>query len=630
MCGIVGYFNIDGSPVNEEMINNMLHKIHHRGPDDMGCYIKRDIGIGMKRLSIIDLTSGHQPISNEDNRLHIVFNGEIYNYIELRDVLQKKGHLFKTDSDTETILHLYEEYREECVTYLNGMFAFAIWDEVKRTIFCARDHLGIKPFYYYIDQNRLIFASELKALLEDSYIDRSLDYTALTQFLSFEFIPSPRTLIDSIKKLPPGHWLRVSGKGTRIEKYWRLEDITLSSRPVKDTEEELYSLLRDSVRLQIRSDVPFGAFLSGGIDSSTITAIMSELLGEGVKTFSIGFKNESYNELEYSREVSKRFNTDHTEYILEPSSIDLIERLIYHLDDPIGDFSIFPTYMVSKLAREKVKVILSGDGGDELFGGYDTYLAQKFYHYYQLIPRLVRENLLNQICSLLPPTEKKKGIINKIKRYVDGANLPLKYEHFRWMTFVRQREYDTLFTEETLQQFDITGSYSFITNYLNSAGDTGLNRSMFLDVKSYLVDNILVKVDRMSMAASLEARVPFLDRRVVELAFSMPDLLKIRGRTTKYILKKMAERLLPERVIYRQKQGFSIPMKNWLKGPVRAMMMDLLSYSRIQKQGIFNPIYIENLIKGHLENRDNHSHKLWGLMLFQLWYDRIFLNNAEI
>lgn len=622
MCGIVGYFNRNRESVDEKVMNDMLQKIHHRGPDDMGCYIDKNIGLGMKRLSIIDLQTGHQPIANEDNTLHIVFNGEIYNYIELREILQKKGHFFKTDSDTETILHLYEEYREDCVQYLNGMFAFAIWDETRKSIFCARDHLGIKPFYYYLDQYEFLFASELKAILEEKGIKRSLDYTAISQFLSFEFVPNPRTLIDSIKKIPPGHWLFVSERDTKLEKYWRLEDITISSRSEEDTVDELYTLLKDSVRLQLRSDVPFGAFLSGGIDSGIMTAMMSELLGEGVKTFSIGFENASYNELEYARTVSRKYKTHHTEYTLEPSSIDLIEKLVYHMDDPIGDFSIFPTFMVSQLAREKVKVVLSGDGGDELFGGYDTYLAQKFYYnYYQYIPKTMRERFLVPICNLLPPTEKKKGIINKIKRYVDGAELPSEYEHFRWMIFFEQKEYRTLFTEDSLNQFDLARSYYFIPNYLENAGNTGLNRSMFLDIKSYLVDNILVKVDRMSMATSLEARVPFLDKRVVELAFSIPDKFKIKGRRTKCILKKMAGRLLPEKIINRPKQGFSIPMKNWLKGPVRSMMTDLLSYDRIKKQGIFNPVYIELLIKEHIENKNNHSHKLWSLMLFQLWND---------
>jgi asparagine synthase (glutamine-hydrolysing) len=622
MCGIVGYLKLNGERVEANMIDSMCQTIVHRGPDDAGSFVKDNIGIGMRRLSIIDLETGKQPISNENDSLHIVFNGEIYNYRELKPDLVTKGHTFKTNSDTEVILHLYEEYAEGCLQYLNGMFAFAIWNEKKKELFCARDRLGIKPFYYLLDKNRLIFGSELKVILEEKNLDLGLDLEALSQYLAFEFIPFPGTLMQSIKKLPPGHFLYAGNSGVKIRQYWSAANIEEKERSEEETVEELESLLRDSVRLRLRSDVPFGAFLSGGIDSSSIVGLMTGLLESKPRTFSIGFDDKSYNELGYAAQVAELFGTDHTDQVIEPSAIDLIENLINYMDDPIGDFSIFPTYLVSRLAREKVKVILSGDGGDELFGGYDTYIAQKFYRYYSLIPAHLRKYIILPLANMLPPTGKKKGLINKTKRFVGGASLSEQYDHFRWMIFMRPEENHHIFSDEISDSIDTGSTFSFITKYLDENRLRGINRSMYLDINSYLVDNILVKVDRMSMATSLEARVPFLDHRVVEFALSITDDLKINNFKTKYVLKKMMEKMLPDSVINKPKQGFSIPMKNWLKGPVKPMMTDLLSFDRIKKQGIFNPDYIDGLIRDHLENKNNHSHKLWSLMLLQLWKDR--------
>jgi len=622
MCGIVGYFRFDGKPVNKGLIEKMCKTVVHRGPDDEGSFVKDNIGIGMRRLSIIDLKTGKQPIENEDGTLQIVFNGEIYNYKELRSDLLNRGHIFRTDSDTEVILHLYEEHHDGCMQYLNGMFAFAIWDDKRKELFCARDRLGVKPFYYYFDKNRFMFGSELKAILEEKELKLELDFEALSQYLAFEFIPFPRTLIRTIKKLPPGYFLIANSNGVKIQQYWFLEKVEEKSRTEEETIEELHSLLKDSVRLRLRSDVPFGAFLSGGIDSSSIVALMSGLLDDKARTFSIGFDNKSYNELDYAGQVARLFKTDHTEHIIRPSAIELIEKLIYYMDDPIGDFSIFPTYLVSRLAREKVKVILSGDGGDELFGGYDTYIAQKIYRYYAFMPYFMRKYFIFPLINMLPPTEKKKGLINKAKHFVEGTFFPEKYNHFRWMIFIKPDEKNNIFHSDISHTVNSDSIFAFISHYLDSNKLSGLNKSMYLDIKSYLVDNILVKVDRMSMATSLEARVPFLDYRIVEFAVSIPQDLKIKNFKTKYIFKKMAKRILAENIVNKPKQGFSIPMKSWLKGPVKNLMTDMLSYDRIEKQGIFNPHYIKKLMKEHLENKNNHSHKLWGLILFQLWKDK--------
>lgn len=622
MCGIVGYMRFDDRPVDRGVIDRMCSTIIHRGPDDAGTLVKANVGLGMRRLSIIDLQTGKQPISNEDGTLHIIFNGEIYNYRELRPDLVKKGHVFKTSSDTEVILHMYEEYSSGCLKYLNGMFAFAIWDEAKKELFCARDRLGIKPLYYYLDEKRLIFGSELKVILEEKELGLDLDIDALSQYLSLEFVPFPNTLIRSIKKLPPGHFFTVSEKGFHIVPYWNIEEVQEKERSEEETVEELFSLLQDSVRLRLRSDVPFGAFLSGGIDSSSVVGMMSGLLDNQVETFSIGFHDRSYNELEYAGQVARHFNTLHTEHILVPSVIDLVENLVNYMDDPIGDFSIFPTYMVSRLAREKVKVILSGDGGDELFGGYDTYIAQKLYEYYSLIPSRMRKYVILPIIEMIPPTSKKKGIINKAKHFIKGASISEQYNHFRWMIFLKPDDKNHIFHNDVIGRINSAESFSFIPRYLNENRLKGINRSMYVDIKSYLVDNILVKVDRMSMAVSLEARVPFLDYRLVEFALSIPQEMKIRNFRTKYILKKMAGRFLPGNIVNKPKQGFSIPMKQWLKGPIKDMMTDMLSHERLKRQGIFNAGYVEKMIKDHLENRMNNSHQIWSLMLFQLWKER--------
>lgn len=612
----------DGKPVESHIIDNMCETIVHRGPDDAGSFVKGNVGLGMRRLSIIDLQAGKQPISNEDGTITIIFNGEIYNYIELRPDLEKRGHIFKTNSDTEVILHMYEEYSHGCLEYFNGMFAFAIWDQNRNELFCARDRLGIKPFYYYLDERRLIFGSELKVILAEKEVDRDLDIAALSQYLSLEFVPFPNTLLKGIKKLAPGHFITAGGNGFKITKYWNIEDIKEKERTEEETVEELYSILQDSIRLRLRCDVPFGAFLSGGIDSSLVVAIMTGLLERPVQTFSIGFEDSSYNELEYAGQVARLFNTEHTEHVLEPSAIELVEKILSSMDDPIGDFSIFPTYLVSSLARSKVKVILSGDGGDELFGGYDTYLAQKVYEYYSLIPARIRNHLISPVVGMLPPTQKKKGLINKARHFVKGASIDDRYNHFRWMIFSMPGEGGSVFRDDVFESIDVDNMFSFIPRYIEQNSLQGINRSMYLDIKSYLVDNILVKVDRMSMATSLEARVPFLDHRMVEFALSVPHQMKIKNFKTKYILKKMAGRFLPDQIVNKPKQGFSIPMKQWLKGPMKNMMTDLLSHDRLKKQGIFNPDYVEKMMKDHLDNRTNNSHQIWSLMLFQLWMDR--------
>lgn len=622
MCGICGIFNFSSEqPVDGETLKRMCNAMVHRGPDDEGFFVERNIGLGMRRLSIIDLSTGNQPISNEDGSVWIVFNGEIYNHLILRKELQSKGHKFSTNTDIEAIVHAYEEYGEDCVNKLRGMFAFAIWDKSKRKLFLARDRIGIKPLYYYLDDKRLIFGSELKVILEHPAIPRDLDFEALDDFLTFEYIPAPLTVFKKIKKLPQAHTLSVENGKSSINEYWKLH-----FKEVKRTEEEtcyeLYEILKEAVKMRLMSDVPLGAFLSGGIDSSTVVGLMSEVMDRPVKTFSIGFDDPSYNELNYAKTVAKHFGTDHTELIIKPDIIGWVDRLIKYLDEPFGDFSIFPTFLVSELARKHVTVTLSGDGGDELFAGYEYYIADKMEHHYRKLPGIFREKLIPSIVGSIPPSSQKKGLINKIKRFVEGTHHPDRLRHFRWAKFYTEEEKSFLYSEEVKKELEGVDTYLPFTKYLTeSNGADYLGQELFSDIKTYLCDDILVKVDRMSMANSLEARVPFLDHKFVEFVATIPSGMKLNGFESKYILKKSMLRILPKEILYRDKQGFSIPIKNWLKNELKPLMENVLSPQRIKREGFFNPDYIDRLKAEHLKGVENHSHRLWALMVFGIWQD---------
>ena len=623
MCGICGIsFSDPQKPVSEGLLHDMCATIVHRGPDDEGVFAFRNTGIGMRRLSIIDLSTGHQPQFNEDGSIAIVFNGEIYNYRELRQELIKKGHRFKTDSDTESIIHAYEEFGTDCLQRLNGMFGFAIFDQRKNEIFIARDRIGIKPLYYYFDDRVFAFGSEIKPILQIEGIDRSIDAQALNLFLTYEYIPAPYSIFRRIRKLRPGHFLIYRPHEIRTEKYWDLE-FHPNGRKVEDLEEELRELLRDAVRLRLVSDVPLGAFLSGGIDSSTVVGLMAGLMDRSVKTFSIGFEDQSYNELNYARLIAKRFNTEHTEFIIQPQALELVEKLVYHLDEPLGDFSIFPTYLVSKMARDYVTVILSGDGGDELFAGYDTYIADRFARKFALLPAFIRKGIVKPLVYAFPPQEQKKGLINKMRRFVEGMEYPEDLQHVRWMIFLSEADRKNLLHPDFFGNLNGTASYRFIREYFEQAKSLDrINQQNFVDLKTYLVDDILVKVDRMSMATSLEARVPFLDHRVVELSFQIPGEEKIRGGDTKVILKRAMKDLLPEEILHRDKQGFSIPIKNWIRNELRSMMLDVLDEHKIRNQGLFDYRTVNRLVDEHLRGVENHSHRLWALMMFELWHDK--------
>ena len=612
--------SLDGrGPVSLDALKQMCGVLVHRGPDDEGFYVDGNVGLGMRRLSVIDISGGHQPISNEDGSIWVVFNGEIYNFPELRRELESRGHEFATNTDTETIVHAYEEYGVDCVSRFNGMFGFAIWDGRDRKLVLARDRVGIKPLYYYLDSHCIVFASELKAILQLKQVPRELDYAALDTFLTFEYVPAPLSIFQGVRKLLPGHVLVLQDGAVSIRKYWDIEP-----RPPHDSEEELphdlYELLKDAVRARLISDVPLGAFLSGGLDSSTIVCLMSELMDRPVKTFSIGFDDPSYNELGYARAVAGHFGTDHQELVIQPNVVELVESLVGYLDEPFADVSAFPTYLVSQLARQSVTVALSGDGGDELFAGYDWYVAGKVERYYRRLPRALRNSVIPGLLGRISPSARKRGLVNNLKRFAEGAALPRSARHFRWATFLAQPTKADLFTEELKSHVDGHDPYAGFVDYLDLFEEAdSLWREQFADVKTYLPDDILVKLDRMSMANSLEARTPFLDHRVVEFAASVPSHLKLRGFTRKYLLKRAMASRLPGQVLTRRKEGFSIPMKNWLRQELRPLMEEVLSPQRLGAAGLFNPACVQTLKDQHQEGVANRSHLLWSLMMFEMW-----------
>lgn len=623
MCGICGIYNFTAQrPVPAGLLRAMTNTLLHRGPDDEGYYVQGAVGLGMRRLRIIDLEGGVQPMANEDQSIRVIFNGEIYNHNELRADLEARGHRFRTRSDTEAIVHAYEEYGLDCVQYFNGMFAFAVWDERSNRFVLARDRMGIKPLYYQIDGDGIVFGSELKPILVHQDQVPAIDFEALDAYVTLEYIPAPLSIVAGIRKLPAGHLLVIERGQQRLQCYWDVPQDTMSGSE-EDIAGQLRALLQKSVKRRLMSDVPLGLLLSGGMDSSTIAALMSAVTRDRIQTFSIGFDDPTYNELEYARTVARHLNTDHHELIIRPDAVQLAGHLMTFLDEPLGDVSVFPVFLVSQLARQHVTVALTGDGGDELFAGYDQYIANKVAAYYTRLPAFLRGQVVEPLLRACPPSDRKKGVVNRLKRFADGLRYPPELAHARWMTYMDPAERRALFAGDLADRGPHTEAYAAVTRYLHrNDHPAGLNDQLYADLKTYLVDDLLVKVDRMSMAVSLEARVPFLDYELVEFAARIPAALKLRGFTRKYILRKAVGHLLPPAILARGKEGFSIPMKNWLRGELRPMMVDLLSAERLRRQGWFQAAYVERLMAEHLQGRANHSHRLWPLMVFQLWCDR--------
>jgi asparagine synthase (glutamine-hydrolysing) len=629
MCGITGIVAFEnGEPPTSQRLAAMCATLNHRGPDDHGLAIEDGVGLGMQRLAVIDLETGQQPIFNEDRTVCTVFNGEIYNFRELRRELEASGHRFVSATDGEVIVHLWEEYGPEFASKLNGMFAIALHDRPHRRLVLVRDRVGIKPLFWARTTRHLVFGSEIKALLASDLVPRELDLDSLGQFMSWEYVPAPQTLLRGVRKLRPGTMLIVdlAGGGSRSVSWWDVpigavsaEGTPSVSAPGKtaEWEEAVDDKLRECVQRQLVSDVPLGAFLSGGVDSSLVVSGMDE-----ARAFTIGFEDRSYDESGWAEKVARHLGVSHRVEILRPRAGELFDNLMHYMDDPIADFSIFPTYLVSRLAREEVIVVLTGDGGDELFGGYETYVAQEAARLWSRVLPPVSRRLLEPWMRSWRPRPAKKGWINKARRFVEGLEHDPDLGHARWRLFAGEATRQRLFTPEALEE-QVTPVGAHILELRKAARDRDpIDQALYVDLKSYLSDNCLVKMDRMSMACSLEARVPLLDHELVELAFELPPELKVEGRLTKPLLKRVAARRLPRDCVYRPKEGFSIPIKEWLRGELRPLMEDLLEARQQRREGIFEVETIETLKREHLEGRANHSHLLWPLMVFQDWRRR--------
>jgi asparagine synthase (glutamine-hydrolysing) len=625
MCGICGIVYFDRSrDVDQALLGTMCDTIHHRGPDQQGFYVNGPVGLGSVRLSIIDVAGGKMPISNEDGNVWIVYNGEVYNFPALRDRLERAGHRFETHTDTEAIVHLYEELGDDFARELNGMFACAMWDERQGRLILARDQMGIKPLYYAELSDRLVFGSEIKAML-DAGIDREIDPIALHDYLSLNYVPGPRTIFKAIKKLPPGHILtyEAATNAIKITQYWDVPRSTNGKITISnDLETDLLNLLRDVVRDQLISDVPLGAFLSGGIDSSLVVALMSEVTGQPVKTFSVGFAEKSYNELPYARIVAERFRTDHHEIIFQPDALEAVEAMTKYFDEPFADSSAVPVFAVSELARKHVKVALSGDGGDEVFGGYATYQADKIAALYRRLPRAIGAGIVPQLVNMLPTSEGKVSFDFKAKRFVQGGMLAPLPAHAAWKSFFSEEMKSKLYDIDSDKRHLRPTVQLLQEHYDAYPGDDIINRLLYVDSKVQLVDDMLVKVDRMSMAHSLEVRVPLLDVRLVEWMAQMPSELKVRGLTLKYLLKRVAARVLPREILERKKAGFSIPIARWIKTDLRPLITQHLSPEAVAAQGFFNSRVVAEMLDDHWSGRRDYSRQIWNLLMFSMWFER--------
>jgi len=618
MCGIAGIVNSSRAPVARESIHRMCNAIVHRGPDEEGLFVKDGVGLGMRRLSIIDLVGGRQPVFSEDRSVWVVFNGEIYNFPELHRELLARGHNFYTNCDTEVIVHLYEEAGAECVQKLRGMFAFALYDECRRKLLMARDRLGKKPLHYALYRDRLLFGSEIKSILTVEPELAEVNHRALLEYLYFGYVPDPLTAFTTIQKLPPGYLLEFENGKIDVRQYWDLPHYG-TSRPRSEEQclEEMEQRLAEAVKMRLISDVPLGALLSGGTDSSTVVALMARATAKPVKTFSIGFRNEDFNEAKYARMVAEKFGTEHHEMIVEPNVLETVERLTSLLEEPFGDSSMLPTYFVSRMARNDVTVALSGDGGDEIFGGYGRYGIHLRRKAFEHIPGWARRFYRERIYPQLPADLRGKKFSYNIslpwrERYVDGISFVPSFE----------RDMPLLSGDFRAVMAESGDPQNVMYGYFDRApADDPVSQMLYVDTKTYMVADVLTKVDRMSMATSLEVRAPILDHMFVEWATRLPVELKIRRGQQKYILSKLAERVgVPREVVYRPKQGFAIPLVHWIRHELKDLIVTVLLDSRTLERGYFEPRGVRQLLEEHFRERRNHSGRIWRLLMFELWH----------
>lgn len=624
MCGICGIFNFENNDfVNQETLKRMSAAMRHRGPDEDGYLIHKNIGLGHKRLSIIDLKSGRQPIFNEDETCCIVFNGEIYNFKELRESLKNKGHSFKTASDTEAIAHAYEEYGAECVKYLRGMFCFAIADLSSNTLFLARDRLGKKPVYYYYDHKRFIFASEAKSIFKSGIVKPEVNREFIDEFMSLGYVTAPNTLFKGINKLPAGSSLIIKDNEIAVKEYWFLNEHKVADLPLEGYKGRLKALLKEAVKYRMISDVPLGAFLSGGIDSSIIVGLMSELTCRPVKTFSVGYEGlEEFSELKYAKKVARHFNTEHREIIVSPVNFyDAIAGMVWHLDEPISDQACIPLWLMAKESKKYVTVLLSGEGSDELFAGYPIYALMRGIESYRKIPRLFRSAFTD---PLIPKIfGERKG-----QKYLEWVNLPLEKRYLGDMADLSTRIRAKLYSKDLLNgALSNPASERIKTHYDAVREFDSLSRMQYLDVKTWLVDDLLLKADKMTMAASVELRCPFLDHELVEFTRSIPSKFKLKAGVTKYILKETFKDFLPKGIAYRKKRGFPVPLSSWFEGNLNTLISEVLLDTKSLARGYFNSGFIKEIIDKQKNKSEDYSKLLWSLMVLEFWH-KVFIDNG--
>ncbi len=627
MCGIAGIYSFSDKLVAEDVIKKMCNVIIHRGPDEEGIFVDKKIALGIKRLAIIDLETGHQPIFNENKSICIVLNGEIYNFQELRSDLEKIGHKFYTKTDVEALVHLYESYGVECLKYLRGMFAFALWDKNNQRLFLARDRVGKKPLYYTINNGRLVFASEIKSILEYLNFVPEINYQAIDLFLTYQYIPQPMTIYKNIFKLPPASYMLCDKQGNiKITRYWDLDFTKKQKISFYDACSKIKEILTQATKLRLISDVPLGAFLSGGHDSSIIVGLMAENSSTKVKTFSVGFKDQDFSELKYAKIVAKHFSTEHTEIIVEPKMVEILPKLVWYYDQPFADTSMIPSYYVANVTRKYVKVALNGDGGDENFCGYLRYQALKLSSLFPL--ELLGSKFYHTLGNFIPliETTSAKNKFRYFKRFFTALGNPLPVRNVLWHCFF-SNEFKNFVYSEFMKNKIKNNAYDYLVETFYSAKAYDLiDKISYTDINTYLPEDLLVKMDIASMANSLEARSPFLDHKLLEFTASIPSNWKLKyGFKTKYILKKTFEKFLPQQIIRRHKQGFGLPIGRWLKEDLKWYVREIIFSEKFQKRKIFNFSNVKFLVERHFSGKEDHGYRIFALLVLELWF-RIFVD----
>jgi asparagine synthase (glutamine-hydrolysing) len=650
MCGICGAVDFRGKGIRAKTIQKMTDILAHRGPDDEGMVFFRDgkplevrgadsltpdearfeVGLGHRRLAIIDLSSAaHQPMCNEDGSVWIVYNGEIYNFQDLRKELEGKGHLFKSNSDTEVILHAYEEWDVECLKTFRGMFAIAIWDNKRKRLFMARDRLGKKPLVYCYQNGQFAFASEIKALLQIPWVEQKVNNVALHHYLTYQYVPSPDTIFEGIKKIPPAHYLLYDRAGNlKIERYWKLnfKSNHQNHTDLQELEDRIRTELEESVKLRLISDVPLGAFLSGGVDSSLVVGIMTKLSGKPVKTFSIGFEEKEFDELSYARLVSNHFSTEHHEFIVKPDAIELLPKLVWHYNEPFADSSAIPTYYVANLTKDFVKVVLTGDAGDENFAGYRRYLFSKWVAFLTKVPEKVRKDMMPPFLRVFSSFHVKEAKLNRLADFLEMLTADQAKNYAEQIKIFNGKEKEDIYTEDFRKKVEEIRPLDFLLKKFEESGTEDLlEQLLYVDINSYLPEDLLVKMDIATMANSLEARVPFLDHKFMELVAGIPSQLKLKGKKTKFILKKAFRDLLPHPILKRKKMGFGVPVSRWFRKELKDYIYEILLDPKTLNRGYFKREGIERLLNDHIALRYDHSAKIWALLFLEMWF-RVFMD----